>query len=48
MFIDVGSQVSRWGEFRLDKLNDLSQHYIMTVVIASEVSCHPAVVENMQ
>ena len=48
ILVDVGGQVSRWGEFRLDKLNNLLQHCIMTVVIASEVSCHTAVVENMQ
>ena len=43
-----GGQVSFWGEFRLDKLNDLSQNCIMMVVIESQVSCHTAVVENMQ
>ena len=42
MVIDV-SQVSCWGEFRFHKvysLYSLSQNCIVTVVIASEVSCH--------
>ena len=47
ILVDVSGQVSRWGEFQLDKLNDLSQHCTMMVVIASKVSCHTAVVENM-
>ena len=29
-------------------VQDHSQHCIMAVVVASEVSCHTAVVENMQ
>jgi len=41
-------QVSCWGEFRFHKVYNLLQHCIVTVVVAVEVSCHTAVVENMQ
>ena len=36
------------GEFRFHKVYNLLQHCIVTVVVAAEVSCHTAVVENMQ
>ena len=48
IIINVSSQVSCWGEFRFHEVFDLLQHCIVTVVVASEVSCHTAVVENMQ
>ena len=48
ILIDVSGQVSYWGEFRFHEVYDLSQHCVVTVIVASEVSCHTAVVENMQ